>query len=123
MSTIKVDVWLYGDLVRYGGASSGGGHANIQLNIPDGSTIQDVLTKLVMPTEERGITFINGKLSAMPGLQKDLNFPLMDGDRIAFFHLKSMWPFQYRHGIAMTDELDSIIRTRKDMGLHHTYNT
>jgi len=82
-----------------------------------------VLTKLSMPTEERGITFINGKLSAMPGLQPDLDLPLIDGDRIAFFHLKSMWPFQYRHGVSMTDEMDHTIRSRKDRGLQHTYKS
>ena len=76
-----------------------------------------------MPTEERGITFINGKLSAMPGLQPDLDLPLIDGDRIAFFHLKSMWPFQYRHGVSMTDEMDHTIRSRKDGGVHHTYKS
>jgi len=36
----------------------------------------------------------------MPGLQPDLGHALRDGDRVALFHLKSMWPFQYRHGVA-----------------------
>jgi hypothetical protein len=120
---IKVDIWLYGDLARYGGAASTESHANVPLNVAEGTTVRDLLTKLSMPTEERGITFINGKLSAMQGLQPDLDLLLRDGDRIAFFHLKSMWPFQYRHGISMTDEMDNTIRSRKDQGLHHTYNT
>ena len=41
----------------------------------------------------------------MPGLQPDLEHPLDDGDRVAFFHLRSMWPFQYRHGAARIPEL------------------
>jgi hypothetical protein len=123
VATIKVDIWLYGDLARFGGAASTESHANVLLTAPDGATVRDVLTKLSMPTEERGITFINGKLSAMPGLQPDLDLPLIDGDRIAFFHLKSMWPFQYRHGVSMTDEMDHTIRSRKDRGLHHSYKS
>jgi hypothetical protein len=54
---------------------------------------------LSLPTEERGLTFINGDLSAMPDLQPDLEHSLNDGDRVAFFHLQSMWPAQYRHGV------------------------
>ncbi len=74
-----------------------------------------------MPTEERGITFINGKLSAMPGLQPDLEHVLSDGDRIAFFHLRSMWPFQYRHGASVTAEMGEALAARPDQGLQHAY--
>ncbi len=45
----------------------------------------DLLSYLAMPTEERGITFVNGELSAMPGLQPDLGHVLHDGDRVALF--------------------------------------
>jgi len=58
-----------------------------------------------MPTGERGVTFVNGQLSAMPGLQPDLGHILHDGDRVGFFDPKSMWPFQYRHGAAMIPEM------------------
>lgn len=80
-----------------------------------------LLKYLGMPTQERGITFINGKLSAMPGLQPDLVHILCDGDRIGFFDLRSMWPFQYRHGAAMIDEMAQAMNAEKDQGLHHTY--
>lgn len=123
MSTITLDIWLYGDLARYGGAASTESHAHVQMKMPKGVALRHLLARLSLPTEERGITFINGRLSAMPGLQTDLDLPLRDGDRVAFFHLKSMWPFQYRHGIAMTDELDDSMRSREDLGLHHTYKT
>jgi hypothetical protein len=123
MSTITLDIWLYGDLARYGGAVSAESHAHVQMKMPKGASLRHLLSALSLPTEERGITFINGRLSAMPGLQTDLDLTLRDGDRVAFFHLKSMWPFQYRHGIAMTDELGDSMRSRKDQGLHHTYKT
>jgi len=101
MAEITVDTWLYGDLARYGAEGKQSGFANLHVVLPQGSSIADLLAFLHMPTEERGITFINGKLSALPGIQPDLGYVLSDGDRVAFFHLKSMWPFQYRHGATM----------------------
>ena len=68
MSTITVDVWLYGPLAQYGGEAARRSHANPQVTLQAGSTVKDLLETLAMPTEERGITFINGDLSAMPGL-------------------------------------------------------
>jgi hypothetical protein len=32
-----------------------------------------------------------------------------------------MWPFQYRHGAMMTDEMARAMGAKKDQGLHHTY--
>ena len=105
METINLDVWLYGPLARYGGEAARKGHAHVELELPAGSRMRDLLAHLALPTEERGITFINGDLSAMPGLQPDLEHFFEDGDRVAFFHLKSMWPCQYRHGAAQTPEM------------------
>lgn len=118
---INLDVWLYGELARYGGEDHQPGYANIKVSLPQGSTIQTLLTTLNLPSEERGITFINGNLSAMPGVQPDLDHLLNDGDRVAFFHLRSMWPFQYRFGISMTDEMTHSLTDREDKGLHHAY--
>ena len=92
MKTIIVEVWLYGSLTQYGGRENRKSHAVLNLEIPSGMRMSDLLSHLSLPTGERGITFINGILSAMPGVQPDLNHPLKDGDRVAFFHLKSMWP-------------------------------
>ena len=105
MKSITVDVWLYGPLARYGGKTAHKSHANLQLELPVGSLMRNLLDRLELPTEERGITFISGNLSAMPDLQPDLDRLLQDGDRVAFFHLKSMWPYQYRHGAARISEL------------------
>ena len=118
---ITLDVWLYGELARYGGDPNQTVFANPKTVLPEGSHLCDLLAALQMPTEARGITFINGELSAMPGLQPDLDHPLKDGDRIAFFHLRSMWPFQYRHGVPMIGEMSEAMNERDDMGLQHSY--
>jgi hypothetical protein len=121
MAEILVDVWLYGELASYGGEADQGSYANPKVGLKSGATMHDLLTRLGMPTEVRGITFINGQLSAMPGMQPDLDHPLQDGDRVAFFHLKSMWPFQYRFGVPMANEMSEAMRDDKDQGLHHSY--
>ena len=121
MADIVLDVWLYGTLAGYGGRAEKGSFANLQVHLPEGSTMADLLARLKMPAEQRGITFINGRLSAMPGLQPDLGHVLHDGDRVGFFDPKSMLPFQYRHGAALTDEMEHAMDSEKDRGLHHTY--
>ena len=121
MADIALDVWLYGALACYGSGVEQGNFANLQMRLPEGSTMADLLAQLKMPTEERGITFINGRLSAMPGLQPDLRHVLQNGDRVGLFDLKSMWPFQYRHGATLTDEMARAMDAEKDHGLHHTY--
>ena len=121
MSKISVDVWLYGNLACYGKDAKQRSFANLHMRIPEMTSMADLLARLGMPTEERGITFINGQLSAMPGLQPDLGHILHEGDRVAFFDLKSMWPFQYRHGAMLTDEMTRAMDAEKDHGLHHTY--
>jgi hypothetical protein len=119
---IVVDVWLYGTLSRFGGAKGNGSFANLRIRLPKGSTVTDLLSRLKMPTGQRGITFINGRLSAMPGLQPDLSHTLHNGDRVAFFEPKSMWPFQYRHGAMLTDEMARAMDAKEDHGLRHTYS-
>jgi hypothetical protein len=118
---MHLDVWLYGALARFGGDANQGSFANLRLNLPEGSTISDLLAYLKLPTAERGITFISGQLSAMPGLQPDLGHVLLDGDRVGLFDPKSMWPFQYRDGAAMVEEMREATRGGKDQSLHHTY--
>ena len=121
MTNIVIDVWLYGALAHYGGQANKGSFANPKVELPENSTIRELLACLNMPTEERGITFINGELSAMPNMQPDLDHPLKDNDRVAFFHLRSMWPFQYRFGIKMVGEMSEVMQSSKDQGLHHAY--
>ncbi len=118
---ITVDVWLYGVLAQYGGDDAQPSFANVKVRLPEGSSMADLLARLDLPTEKRGITFINGNLSAMPGLQPDLGHILHDGDRIGMFDPKSMWPFQYRHGAAMTEEMSRAVNEDAEKGLHHSY--
>lgn len=117
---IKVELWLYGPLARYGGEANQGSHARMDLELSAETTVEDLLARLGLPLEEKGITFINRKLSDMPGLAADLGRELLDGDRVAIFHNKSMWPFQYRHEAAASPELQQAMR-RQDQGLHHSY--
>ena len=121
MADISVDTWLYGKLARFGGAANQGSFANLQISLPEGSALEDLLDQLKMPSEERGITFINGELSAMPKLQPDLAHALQNGDRVAFFDPLSMWPFQYRSGVPMIAEMADSMHGREDKGLHHSY--
>lgn len=116
---INIDTWLYGELSRYAGPANQGSFANLQVTLPQGGTIRDLLAELGLPTEMRGITFINGNLSALPNIQPDLDHLLKDGDRVAFFHLRSMWPYQYRHGAAMTNELSATLDDHSDQRMHH----
>ncbi len=120
MTEITVDVWLYGALARYGGAEAASSFAHLQVPLAEGSTLGDLLAHLTLPTAERGITFINGQLSALPGLQPDLPHPLGDGMRVGLFDLKSMWPFQYRHGAMMIPELS---RALGEQELRHAFTS
>ncbi len=121
MAEILIDVWLYGELARFGSQAKHSSYANPKVSLTEGSSMQDLLEHLQMPTTERGITFINGGLSAMPNMQPDLEHVLKDNDRVAFFDLHSMWPFQYRHGIPMAEEMSKAMQSSGDHGLHHTY--
>ncbi|MCX5971628.1 MAG: MoaD/ThiS family protein [Coprothermobacterota bacterium] len=122
MPSITVDLWLYGALAHKVGEADQEGFANLTVSLPAGSTMADLLIHVRVGSQERGITFINGQLSAMPGLWPDLNHVLSDSDRVGIFDPKSMWPFQYRLGAATTDELAQAMLTLKDDGLHHTYS-
>jgi len=122
MADITVDVWLYGRLRFYAGDAAETAHANLIVRMPAGSTMADLLAQIGVPTEERGITFISGDLSAMPGLQPDLGHVLKDGDRLGLFDPTSMWPFQYRHGAAMIPEMSKVLNEAEDHGLHHAYD-
>ena len=122
MDTIKVEVWLYGPVARYAGEQSQGSYAQLHLDLPAGSTMQDLLDRLGLPAEEKGITFVNGSLAALPGLDSDRKVVLHDGDRVCISHNRSMWPMQYRFGASMTEEIKETFRQRRDRGVHHAYN-
>ncbi len=122
MGDITVELHLYGALARYDRNSSTPGCASTTVTLPEKSTLANLLAALKIPTAERGITFINGNLSAMPGLQPDLEHELHDRDRVAFFDLRSMWPCQYRQGVQMQAELARELSADAGQGLHHDYS-
>ena len=121
MEEIRVEVWLYGPIARYAGEQSKGSYAHLYYDFPTGSTMATLLDLLQLPSEEKGITFINGNLAALPGLDTDREVVLQDGDRVGISHRKSMWPFQYRFGASLTPEIQETFRERKDRGVHHAY--
>lgn len=121
MDTIHVEVWLYGPISRYAGERSEGSHAQLHLELPEGSTMQDLLDDLGLPPHEKGITFVNGRLAAMPGVDADRDLALHDGDRVGIFHQRSMWPFQYRFGAQQDERLQERFRQREDRGIRHAY--
>jgi sulfur carrier protein ThiS len=121
VQTIQLEVWLYGPVARYAGEASQGSYAHLDVEIPTGSNLGDLIRQLGIPAEERGITFVNGSLAALPGLDADLGAVLHDGDRVGISHHKSMWPFQYRFGARLTPELRESFRQRQDRGVHHAY--
>jgi sulfur carrier protein ThiS len=115
---VRIDLWLYGPLAQYADGERNRSAANQRVQLPAGSRLKDLLAKVGVPTAERGITFINGNLTAMPGKQPDLDHLLSDGDRVALFHLNSMWPYQYRHGVAMGKDLEDSAKTNSTI-FHH----
>ena len=121
MDTIRVELWLYGPIARYAGKASHGSYAHLYFDLPAGSTMAHLLDRLGLPTEEKGITFINGDLAALPGLETDRSVVLNDGDRVGISHRKAMWPFQYRFGASLTQEVQEEFRDRTDRGVHHAY--
>ena len=116
-----IEVWLYGPIARHAGEASAGSYARLDVEMPEGSTVGDLVRQLGIPAEERGITFVNGNLAALPGLEADLDLVLHDGDRIGISHRKSMWPMQYRFGAHLTPQLQKTFRQRQDRGVHHAY--
>ena len=118
---VTIEVWLYGPMAQYAGEASQGSFAQLNLEMEEGSTVGDLVQRLGIPPEERGITFVNGNLAALPGLQADLNVTLHDGDRVGISHRKAMWPMQYRFGAQITPELQEVFREREDRGVHHAY--
>lgn len=119
---MKIDIWLYGELRKYAKTGNQIGFANVEIETQEGFCMHDLLTLLEMPSEARGITFVNGNLSALPGFQPDLDHVFQDGDRIAMFDLRSMWPFQYRNGAAMTEAMRQAVADNPEQLLHHEHS-
>jgi hypothetical protein len=102
-----VNVTLYGEIAQYGG----GRHiATLDIELPDGVVVDDLLKKLSLPEEERGYLFINAVLYDAPGLYASQNEPLHDQDHVGIFSTRHMWPYQYRDGIHLSDSLKKAMK-------------
>ncbi len=117
---IRLEVWLYGPVAAYAGDKGQRAAASMQLEMPDGSTLGSLLDQLGIPTEEKGMVFVNGQLTDMPGLDVGRSHVLKNGDRIGLFHRKTMWPFQYRHGASISPELAAALDKLEGGALHHS---
>jgi hypothetical protein len=121
MDLITFNVRLYGELSRYGKAiHQTGNYSTIDVQLPAGSVLKDLLDCLLLCTSERGFTFINEELSAMPNRQPDLDTVLKDGDRVLFFPLK-MLPTHLHFDVKMTDQMTRTVRADEDLNLYYHY--
>jgi hypothetical protein len=115
-SWIEVNVSLYGSLAKLGG----GRHvAQINVRLPSGSCKADLINHLGVPQNERGYLFINAVLCDVPGLTTESTEPLHDGDHIGIFSSDRLWPYQYRDGVRMSEELKKAMQGFGAM--HHSY--
>lgn len=121
MNLITINVRLYGELSCYGKVvHKSGKYSIVDVNLSAGSTLQNLMEYLLMCTNERGFTFINEKMSAMPNRQPDLDYVLQEGDRILFFPLK-MLPTHLHFDITMTDQMTRTVRADEDLNLYYIY--
>ena len=118
---IDLEVWLYGALSRYASGGKQQAYAQLRLTLPEGTRMRDLVEHLGLPREKKGITFVNGQLTDLPGLAADLERELKDGDRIGLFDDRSMWPFQYRFGASLSPELNRAMLRQEGGAIHHSF--
>ena len=116
MPNIKVDVALYGSIARYGGGSH---VAKLEVELESGSGKEQLLQKLGIPNQEKGYVFLNSVLCDVPGMTVPLDGPLVEGDHLGIFSTTHMWPYQYRDGAPMTNNLKKALAETGAM--HHSY--
>ncbi len=112
---LNLTVSLYGPIAR-----AGGGHhlASLQVQLPAGSRVRDLLDHLGLRPDDIGLVFINSVLHDLPGLSLSLDDELHDGDRIALFSAFYVWPYHYRGGAKMSPRLREYVTTHEY--LRHT---
>ena len=109
---IIVNLALYGPIAKHAGGKY---IATLDLELDDTATIQKILEKIKLPSNEKGYLFINSTLCDMPGLNASLNEPLKNGDHVGIFSTTHMWPYQYRDGIRMSESLKQISKEKGAM--------
>jgi hypothetical protein len=115
---IQVDLALYGDIA----AKAGGVFvAQKKIDLPCGACVGDLLDQIGLADADRGYLFINSVLCDMPGLNVARLEPLNEGDHIGIFSTRHMWPYQYRDGVRMSENLRAVLSQVGAM--HHTYKS
>jgi hypothetical protein len=121
MIFITVGVRLYGELSCYGNSTHHTGNcSSINVQLPLGSTLKNLIDCLLMCTHERGFTFINEKMSALPNVQPDLEYQLQGGDQILFFPLR-MAPTKLQFEMKMTDKMIRTVRANENLDFYYLY--
>ena len=113
---MKVNVFLYGSLARFG---SGHHVAQMSVDLEPNSGKVELLKLLGIPKEERGYLFINAVLCEVPGMETGANELLHEGDHIGIFSIDRLWPYQYRDGVRMSEGLKTALEEHGAM--HHSY--
>ena len=100
---MNIEVALYGEIARAGG----GKHvAVLEMTLPDGAKIRDLLTHLGLKSEDVGLVFVNSVLHDLPGLSVSRDDELHQGDHVGLFAINYVWPYQYRDGTRMSPKLE-----------------
>lgn len=116
MLSISVHVSLYGDLAKY----AGGHHiAQTKIVLDGNKNIGNLLDKLTISADEKGYIFKNAVLCDVPGLDAAREESLCDGDHVGIFSTQHMWPYQYRDGIRMSDNLARTLN--REGAMHNIY--
>ncbi|MEN8171366.1 MAG: hypothetical protein ABFS03_00650 [Chloroflexota bacterium] len=116
MSSITVNVTLYGPLAKFAGGKY---IAQKDVELKADVKIRDLMDHFKIPYDQKSYLFINAVLCDMPGLLASLNEELESGDHVGIFSLQHMWPYQYRDGIRMSETLTETLRNHGAM--HNVY--
>ena len=105
---MNLSVHLYGTIAQ----AAGHRHlAILDITLPVGATVGDLLQHLNIPAEEVGMVFINAVLHDLPGLHLSLEDELHPNDHVGIFAANYVWPYQYRGGAPMSPRLQAYTRT------------
>ncbi len=118
MALIRITLTLYGPLAKFAGGKY---IAQKTIELEEGATIQKLMDFFHIPYDQKSYLFINNILSDMPGLSASLDEVLSDNARVGIFSLQHMYPYQYRDGLPMSENLTKTLKERGGGALHNTY--
>lgn len=118
MALIRITLTLYGPLAKFAG-----GKYIVQktVELEAGATIRDLMDRFEIPYDQKSYLFINNILSDMPGLSASLDEVLSNNARVGIFSLQHMYPYQYRDGLPMSENLTKTLKERSGGAVHNTY--